>query len=136
MNTDMITFHKRTGPEGALSFLEAERDLPFPVKRIYYIYDVPAGGRRGFHAHKELQQCLLCIHGSCKILLDDGAERKVVELNNPNEGLFIGPVTWREMFDFSEGAVLVAFVSEFYDEADYIRSYDQFLEYIDGRDTI
>ena len=133
MNIGKIAFHKRTGPEGALSFLEAERDLPFPVKRIYYIYNVPPNGRRGFHAHKELQQCLLCIHGSCRILLDDGTERKTVELSNPNEGLYIGPVTWREMYDFSEGAVLVALVSEYYDEADYIRNYDQFLEYVEGR---
>ncbi|MBQ3802883.1 MAG: WxcM-like domain-containing protein [Oscillospiraceae bacterium] len=133
MNIGKIAFHKRTGPEGALSFLEAERDLPFPVKRIYYIYNVPADGRRGFHAHKELQQCLVCIHGSCKILLDDGKERETVELSDPNEGLYIGPVTWREMYDFSEGAVLVALVSEYYDEADYIRNYDQFLEYVDGR---
>ncbi len=133
MNIGKIAFHKRTGPEGALSFLEAERDLPFPVKRIYYIYNVPPDGRRGFHAHKELQQCLLCIHGSCRILLDDGMERKTVELSDPNEGLYIGPVTWREMYDFSEGAVLVALVSEYYDEADYIRNYEQFLEYVDGR---
>ena len=132
MNVRRVTFHQRTGPEGALSFLESERDLPFPVKRVYYIYNVPDHQRRGYHAHKELEQCLLCLHGSCKILLDDGREKKTVELNNPNEGLYIGPVTWREMYDFSDGAVLVALVSEYYDEADYIRNYDRFLDYVNG----
>ncbi|MDO4973578.1 MAG: FdtA/QdtA family cupin domain-containing protein [Eubacteriales bacterium] len=132
MNCKPISFHLRENPAGNLSFLEGEHDLPFEIKRAYYIYDVPADGRRGFHAHKELQQCLICIHGSCKILVDDGKEQRVYELNNPNEGLYIGPVTWREMFDFSDGAVLLALVSQYYTEEDYIRDYAQFKEYVNG----
>ena len=133
MNARKLSFQLRHGIAGELSVLEAEKDLPFAIKRVYYIYNVPPGGRRGFHAHKKLQQCLICMHGSCKVLLDDGTKQEIVELNDPNEGLFIGPVTWREMFDFSEGAVLVALVSEYYSEEDYIRDYDCFKKYIDGR---
>ncbi len=134
MNTRRITIHHRDNVTGELSFLEAERDIPFPVRRVYYIYNVTQGERRGFHAHKELEQCLICVHGSCKILLDDGTEKEIVELNNPNEGLYIGPVTWREMYDFSEGSVLLALVSLYYDEKDYIRNYNSFKKYIAGED--
>lgn len=132
MNCKLVSFHLRKNPAGNLSFLEGERDLPFEIKRAYYIYDVPADGRRGFHAHKELQQCLICLHGSCKVMLDDGEQQKTFELNNPNEGLYIGPVTWREMYDFSDGAVLLALVSQYYNEADYIRDYTEFQQYING----
>ncbi len=132
MEIKMKSFHQRVNDTGSLSFLEADRDIPFPIRRVYYIYQVKKGERRGFHAHKRLKQVLLCVHGSCKILLDDGAERCVVELNDPNEGLFVGPATWREMYDFSDGAVLLVLASEFYDESDYIRDYNAFKEYIAG----
>lgn len=126
------SFHQRVNDTGSLSFLEGEKDIPFPIRRVYYIYQVKEGERRGFHAHKKLQQVLLCVHGSCKILLDDGTERRSVELNDPNVGLFIGPSTWREMYDFTSDAVLLVLASEYYDEADYIRNYDDFINYIAG----
>lgn len=128
-------FAVRGSENGRLSFLEAKRDFPFDIKRVYYIYDVAPGERRGFHAHKKLQQVLLCVHGSCKILLDNGREKAVVELTDPAEGLFVGNAMWREMYDFSPGAVLLVLASEYYDEADYIRDYHDFLSYLKERET-
>lgn len=128
-------FAVRGSEKGVLSFLEAKRDIPFDIKRVYYIYDVALDERRGFHAHRKLQQVLLCVHGSCKILLDDGREKTVVELADPAEGLFVGNAMWREMYDFSPGAVLLVLASEYYDEADYIRDYQDFLSYLEERET-
>ena len=94
------------------------------------MYDTGDGVRLGFHAHKCLQQILICIHGSCKILLDNGKEKKVVPLEKPYEGLFVSNNMWREMYDFSPDAVLMVLASELYDESDYIRNYDDFLEFV------
>ena len=134
MEIKLFSFHKRENDTGALTFLEAERDIPFPIKRVYYIYGVKDGARRGFHSHKELEQALICIHGSCKILLDDGQEKKTVELSDPSVGLYVGKKIWREMFDFSEDAVLLVLASEYYTEADYIRNYSDFLNYVGGNE--
>lgn len=123
-------FEVRGNGAGMLAFLESERDIPFPIKRVYYIYGVAQGERRGFHAHKKLQQVLLCVHGRCKVLLDDGISRVTVELSDPAEGLFVGNTIWREMFDFSPDTVLLVLASERYDEADYIRDYQEFLSYL------
>ena len=112
---------------GQLIAIEEHKDLPFDIKRVYYIYDTLPGVRRGFHAHRCLEQILVCVHGSCKILLDDGHDREVVTLDKPSDGLYISNDTWREMYDFSEGAVLLVLASEYYDEADYIRNYEDFL---------
>jgi len=132
MEIEKRFFHLRKNKTGSLSFLEVgeNRDVPFSIQRVYYIYGVKRGERRGFHAHKKLQQYLICIHGSCSILLDDGSEHENILLDNPNEGLHIGPNTWREMYNFSEDAVLLVLASELYDEEDYIRNYDDFLKYI------
>lgn len=127
-----IPFPTHTNDTGSLSFFEAERHIPFPIRRIYYIFNVASGARRGFHAHKNLKQVLFCIHGSCKLLLDDGKERQIVHLTNPSEGILLEGVIWREMYDFSDGAVLAVMASEYYDEADYIRNYEDFLSYIKG----
>lgn len=132
MEITKLTFPTHTNDTGSLSFLEAEHHIPFPIRRVYYIYDVVPGARRGFHAHKKLQQVLICIHGSCKIMLDDGSEKQVVALTTPAEGLVVGNAMWREMYDFSHGAVLMVLASEYYDEADYIRNYEDFLTYIKG----
>ena len=94
------------------------------------MYDTAEGVTRGFHAHKVLQQILVCIHGSCKIRLDNGKEKKVIPLEKPYEGLYVSNSMWREMFDFSPDAVLMVLASELYEEADYIRNYDEFLEYV------
>ena len=115
---------------GQLIALEENNDIPFKIKRVYYIYDTKEGVRRGFHAHKKLEQILICVSGSCKIHLDNGFETAEVELNDPTEGLYISNATWREMYDFSPDAVLMVLASELYDEKDYIRNYDKFLEYV------
>lgn len=117
---------------GQLVAIEAMKDLPFAVKRVYYIYDTLPGVRRGFHAHLNLQQILLCVNGSCKIHLDDGKDTAEVTLDKPNEGLYIANNMWREMYDFTPGTVLLVLASEYYDEADYIRNYDAFLKMVRG----
>ncbi len=126
-------FSLHEDPRGKLIAIESLADVPFEIKRIYYIYDTATGTRRGFHCHKELQQYLICISGSCKILLDDGNEKQIVELNDPSEGLYVGPAMWREMFDFSPNAVLLVLASEHYNEDDYIHDYAEFLRYV-GKD--
>ncbi len=119
---------------GQLVALEEKKEIPFDIKRVYYIYDTLEGVRRGFHAHKTLKQLLICVHGSCKVLLDDGKEKEIVVLDKPYEGIFIQSNMWREMYDFSKDAVLLVLASEIYDEADYIRDYDKFLKYISDCD--
>ena len=97
---------------------------------MYYIYETKEGVRRGFHAHKCLEQILISVSGSCKIHLDNGKETAEVELNDPNEGLYISNAVWREMYDFSPDCVLLVLASELYDERDYIRNYDDFIKYL------
>ena len=133
MELTKIQFPTFTDPKGSLSFLESEGHIPFPINRVYYIYSVPENERRGFHAHKALKQVLFCIHGSCKVFLDDTVEQEVVPLTSPSEGLLIDRPMWREMFDFSPGAVLLVLASEHYDEDDYIRNYDEFVTYMEGK---
>lgn len=125
-----LTFSVHGDKRGQLVALEEIKDIPFKIKRVYYMYDTKEGVIRGFHAHKNLQQILVCIHGSCKIRLDDGKEKKVIPLERPYEGLYVSNNMWREMFDFSPDAVLMVLASELYDESDYIRDYDEFLKYV------
>lgn len=125
-------FQPHGDERGQLIALEEIKDIPFKIKRVYYMYDTKDGVRRGYHAHKKLEQILICIHGSCKILLDNGSEKKTVLLDKPYEGLYVGKNTWREMYDFSSDAVLMVLASEYYDEADYIRDYDKFLKYVES----
>ena len=112
---------------GQLVAIEELVDIPFNIKRVYYMYDTVEGCTRGKHAHKGLQQILICIHGSCKVTLDDGKERETITLDKPNEGIYISGLVWREMYDFSSDAVLMVIASELYDESDYIRNYDDFI---------
>lgn len=123
-------FQQHGDERGQLVALEEFNDIPFEIKRVYYMYDTGEGVRRGFHAHKKLKQILICIHGSCKILLDNGAEKKIIPLEKPYEGVYVSNDMWREMYDFSPDAVLMVLASEYYDEADYIRDYDEFLKYV------
>ena len=127
MEIKMYQFPPHGDARGQLIAIEEQKDLPFDIKRVYYIYDTLPGVRRGFHAHRCLEQILLCVHGSCKILLDNGREKADVVLDKPWEGLYIANDMWREMYDFSPDAVLLVLASEYYDEADYIRNYDDFL---------
>lgn len=130
MQVIKYVFQPHGDDRGQLVALEEFKDIPFRVKRVYYMYDTADGVTRGFHAHKCLQQILICIHGSCKIRLDNGKEKKVVPLEKPYEGLYVSNNMWREMFDFSQDAVLMVLASELYDESDYIRDYDEFLEFV------
>lgn len=121
-------FQQHGDDRGHLVALEEYNDIPFTIKRVYYMYDTKTGIRRGYHAHKSLEQILVCIHGSCKVLLDNGREKKIVYLEKPYEGLYIPNNIWREMYDFENDAVLMVFASEVYDENDYIRDYETFLK--------
>lgn len=125
-----IDFPALGDERGSLVALEAEKSVPFVIKRVYYIFGTKAGVSRGFHAHKKLQQVAICITGSCRMILDDGQQRREALLNSPNKGLVIGDLVWREMHDFSKDCVLLVLASEHYDESDYIRDYTNFLELI------
>lgn len=129
MKCKIVNFKTHGDERGNLIAIEQNNEIPFEIKRIYYIFDTIDGVRRGYHAHKELQQMLICIHGSCKILLDDGDEKKIVELDDPSKGLYLNDVLWREMYDFSADAVLLVIVSDYYSEDDYIRDYTDFLRF-------
>lgn len=130
MQTIKYTFQPHGDDRGQLVSLEEYNDIPFRIKRVYYMYNTVEGVVRGKHAHKKLEQILVCISGSCKIKLDNGKETKVVVLEKPYEGLYVSNDMWREMYDFSQDAVLVVFASELYDESDYIRDYEEFLRFI------
>ena len=130
MQVIKYVFQPHGNSRGQLVALEEFKDIPFRIKRVYYMYDTDEGVVRGYHAHKSLQQILVCIHGSCKIKLDNGREIKVIPLEKPYEGLYVSNAMWREMYDFSPDAVLMVLASDYYDEADYIRNYDEFLDYV------
>ena len=123
-------FQPHGDERGQLVALEEFKDIPFQIKRVYYMWNTVPGVVRGHHAHKRLEQILICIHGSCKIRLNDGKETRLVSLEKPYEGLYVSNVMWREMLDFSDDAVLMVLASELYDENDYIRDYDEFLAFV------
>ena len=112
---------------GQLVAIEENKKIPFEIKRVYYIYCTEKGVARGFHAHKELNQVAICVSGSCKMLLNNGVNKSTVLLDSPSKGIQIPPMIWHEMHDFSEACVLLVLASEHYDEADYIRDYDEFI---------
>lgn len=114
-------------PRGNLTFIEANRHIPFDIRRVYYLYDVPAGSERGGHAHKALHQLIIAISGSFDIHLDDGQARKTVHMNRNYNGLFVCPMIWREIDNFSSGAVCMVLASDYYDEGDYYRNYADFI---------
>ena len=122
----LIDIPKITDPRGNLAVIE-DGFLPFVIKRVYYLYDVPSDSSRGGHAHIALQQFLVALSGSFDVVLDDGKERKIVTLNRPNKGLYIPQGIWREIENFSAGSVCLSVVSAPYDEGDYIRDYQEFL---------
>lgn len=130
MQVTMFQFPPHGDERGQLIAIEENKDIPFTVRRVYYIYDTLPGVRRGHHAHKCLEQILVCVSGSCRIHLDDGSDTAEVLLDKPWEGLYICNDIWREMYDFAPGTVLLVLASEPYDEADYIRNYDEFLRMV------
>ena len=134
MEVKLYSFPPHGDDRGQLVAIEELQDLPFDIKRVYYIYDTLPGVRRGLHAHKNLQQILICVAGSCKIHLDDGTDTAEVTLDNPNKGLYISNDMWREMYDFTPGAVLLVLASQHYNEADYIRDYDAFIQMVRSKE--
>lgn len=127
MNCKLIELTSFGDCRGSLVALEKGHNVPFDIKRVYYIYDTKRGVPRGFHAHKDLEQLLICVTGSCKIKVDDGALSQVFDLNSPELALYVGKNMWREMHDFSQGCVLMVLASDYYKPEEYIRDYDDFL---------
>ena len=125
----IIELNKIHNRSGNITAIEGEVDLPFSIRRVYYLYDVPGGAERGGHAHKELQQLIVATSGCFDVVLSDGKNRKVVELNRPYYGLYVVPGIWREIINFSSGAICLVLASEKYKEKDYIRNYEDFLEF-------
>jgi dTDP-4-dehydrorhamnose 3,5-epimerase-like enzyme len=113
-------------PQGNLTFIEEQRHVPFSISRVYHLYDVPGGATRGGHAHKDTEEFLVAMSGSFEVVVDDGARRKSVRLNRSYIGLYLPPMIWRELIDFSSGSVCMVLASDYYDESDYIRDYDEF----------
>ena len=114
---------------GNITIVEGQTNIPFDVRRIYYLYDIPGGEDRGGHAHKELHQLIVAASGSFHVLLDDGQNKKIVTLNRPDYGLMVVPGIWRELFEFSSGAICLVLASQWYDQDDYIRDYEQFVKF-------
>lgn len=114
-------------PRGNLTFIEANRHIPFDIRRVYYLYDVPGGAKRGGHAHKALHQLIIAVSGSFDIHLDDGVTKKVIPMNRSYNGLYVCPMIWREIDNFSSGAVCMVLASDYYNEQDYYRDYDAFV---------
>ena len=134
MNTKLIKFrdiidvHNQIRPMGHLTPIESEIDIPFKINRIYYITRVPENTIRGFHSHKDLEQVLICLNGNVDIEVSTPKEKRIIQLNDPSIGLYIGPMVWRKMMNFSAGSVLMVLASKHYDENDYLRDYDEYVE--------
>ena len=127
MQPELIQFREISDGRGGLVALEQNKNIPFDIKRVYYIYGTPENVRRGFHAHKALEQVAICVKGACSFLLDNGKEKIDCRLDSPAIGLYIGNNVWHEMYDFTDDCVLMVLASDLYDEADYIRDYDSFI---------
>ena len=121
---------------GNITIVEGQTNIPFDVRRIYYLYDIPGGEDRGGHAHKALYQLIVAASGSFNVLLDDGQNKKIVTLNRPDYGLMVVPGIWRELFEFSSGAICLVLASHKYDKDDYMRNYDQFVNFLNNKDII
>lgn len=130
MEYKIINFQQHGDKRGMLVALENSKEIPFTIQRIYYLYNTGKNVRRGYHAHRKLQQILICVSGSCVIHLDDGEQTEEVILDKPYKGLYIANNMWREMHSFSNDAILLALASELYNESDYIRDYQEFCRYV------
>ena len=122
-----VNLPKISDPRGNLTFIEGGSHIPFDIKRVYYLYDVPGGAERGGHAHKELHQLIIAMSGSFDVVLDDGNQKKRFHLNRSYSGLYVCPMIWRELDNFSSGSVCMVLASNYYDEADYYRNFEDFL---------
>lgn len=130
LEVNLFDFKRIGDNRGELVALEAFKNIPFEVKRIYYIFNTAKGVHRGFHAHKNLNQVAIAVKGSCKFLLDDGTNKKHVTLDEPNKGLLLNGFLWREMYDFTEDCILLVLADQLYDENDYVRNYDDFIKMV------
>jgi hypothetical protein len=126
-NCKIIDLPKISDPRGNLTFIEGGQHIPFDIQRVYYLYDVPGGAERGGHAHKDLRQLIIAMSGSFDVILDDGNKKRRVHLNRSYNGLYVCPMIWRELDNFSSGSVCMVLASNKYDEADYYRDYGEFL---------
>jgi uncharacterized RmlC-like cupin family protein len=135
MNLKWITFPARGDARGLLVPIEASKDVPFAIKRVYSLLQMKAGAVRGAHAHRTLQQVILALSGSCRVTLDDGSSQEIISLDNPACGLLLAPMVWHEMSDFSGDCVLLVLAAEHFDEGDYIRDRAEFLRLTAGGET-
>jgi hypothetical protein len=124
----IIELPKIADPRGNLTFIEGNSQIPFDIKRVYYLYDVPGGGERGGHAHKDLSQLIIAMSGSFDVILDDGENKKRVHLNRSYQGLYVCPMIWRELDNFSSGSVCLVLASNLYSEDDYFRNKHDFMK--------
>jgi len=129
----IIDLPKTTDVRGNLTFIEGGRHIPFEIQRVYYLYDVPGGAERGGHAHKELHQLIVAMSGSFDVVLDDGHNKKRIHLNRSYQGIYVCPMMWRELDNFSSGSVCMVLASNYYDESDYYRDYDEFISVVKGK---
>ena len=125
----ILPLNKIHNRAGNITIVEGQKNFPFDVRRIYYLYDIPGGEARGGHAHKELLQLIVAVAGSFEVLLDDGQNKKIVTLNRPDYGLMVVPGIWRELLEFSSGAICLVLASHIYNENDYLRNYEEFKEF-------
>jgi hypothetical protein len=129
---NFIELPKISDPRGNLTFVEGGRNVPFDIRRVYYLYDIPGGSERGGHAHRALHQLIISIAGSFDIHLDDGYSKKTIQMNRSHIGLYICPMIWRELKNFSSGAVCMVLASDYYSESDYYRDYQHFIADVKG----
>ena len=129
----IIELPKIADPRGNLSFIEGGRHIPFEIKRVFYLYDVPGGETRAGHALKNIEQLIIAASGSFDLILDDGKERRTIGLNRSWKGVYVPPMMWRELVNFSSAGVCLVLASDYYDENDYVRNYDNFLRTVRGR---
>jgi hypothetical protein len=123
----IIELPKISDPRGNLTFIEGNRHIPFDIRRVYYLYDVPGGADRGSHAHKKLHQLIVAMSGSFDVTLDDGRNKKKFHLNRSYQGLYVCPMMWRDLDNFSSGSVCMVLASDLYEASDYYRDYNEFL---------
>jgi hypothetical protein len=123
----LISLNTISQPSGDLTFIEGNQHIPFQIKRIFYVYDVPNDNHRGAHAHQQLQQLMICLAGNLDVLIDDGTAKTTIHLNKPHQGLYIPPMIWSSQINFCANAICLVLASENYYEKDYLRDYEQFV---------
>lgn len=135
MQIKTVQLQDYSDDRGSLIALEDQKNVPFQIRRIYYIFNTKDAVSRGFHAHKNLTQMVIAIRGSCRFVLDDGSKRSEIVMNNPAQGVLVESLMWREMHEFSDDCILMVLASSHYDESDYIRNYEQFIESVKQSDS-